>query len=242
MDFPSTHWSQLAGATLHGDSVARGALEEFCRRYRVPIAQFIRARGVPAAQVEDLAHDFFLHVMEKSTLRRADASRGRFRSFLLGALMRFLRDVGDRERAAKRGGGAAPLSLDDAGADGAAPAVPPATAAEFDREWAHHVLALALLRLKADYVGRGQATEFAVLRAYVPGGVAPPPYETAAAQLGITLAALKTNVHRLRERFRACLREELATTVASPAEIDAEVTYLGQVLQAQAGSAAPAGS
>lgn len=238
MEFPSTHWSQLALATLHGDSGAQAALAAFYRRYREPVMHFIQRRGVDPVKAEDLAHDFFVHVMEKSTLGRADATRGRFRTFLLGALVRFLGDARDRESAAKRGGGAVPLSLDADGGGWAMPAVEPATAAEFDREWALQVLALALQRLEAEYRLRGKGESFTVLRGYVPGGVAPLPYEEAAARLGLALPALKTEVHRLRQRFRGCLREELAQTVESAPEIDLEIAYLGEVLRV-AGNAGP---
>jgi RNA polymerase sigma-70 factor (ECF subfamily) len=232
MEFPTTHWSQLALGTLHGEEGARTALAEFYRRYRDPVMHFILRRGAGPARVEDLTHDFFVHLIEKSTLSRADAARGRFRTFLLGALVRFLGDVRDRDQAAKRGGGAIPISLDAVDNAWAEPAIEPATAAEFDREWALQVLALALERLEAEYHERDRDADFAVLRAYVPGGIAPPAYETAAVQLQITPSALKTEVHRLRQRFRGCLREELARTVVSPDEIDGEIAYLGRVLQA----------
>jgi RNA polymerase sigma-70 factor (ECF subfamily) len=231
MEFPSTHWSQLGLATLKGERGAQAALAEFYRRYREPVMHFLLRRGIDTARVEDVTHDFFLHLIEKSTLARADVARGRFRTFLLGALVRFLGDLRDREQAAKRGGGTGPLSLDAEENTWAVPLVEPATAAEFDREWAVQLLTLALQRLEAEYRERGREATFAVLRAYVPGGVAPPPYEEAAQRLQLSLAAFKTEVHRLRQRFRGCLREELARTVASPGEVDDEIAYLGRVLQ-----------
>ncbi|MBI5688728.1 MAG: sigma-70 family RNA polymerase sigma factor [Verrucomicrobia bacterium] len=235
MEFPTTHWSQLAAATLHGDQGASGALAEFYRRYREPVIAFIRRRGGDPSRAEDLAHDFFLHLIEKSTLARADAAKGRFRSFLLGTLVRFLRDAREREQAAKRGGGLPVVSLDAEADSPLGPAVEPVAAAEFDREWAVQVLALACERLDAEFREKDRAADFAVLRAFLPGGVAPPPYEEGAARLGLTLGAFKTEVHRLRQRFRGCLREELARTVASPEEIDGEMAYLGRVLQGAAG-------
>ncbi|HEX7130826.1 MAG TPA: sigma factor, partial [Rhodanobacteraceae bacterium] len=88
MDFPTTQWDLLAVATLNGDERARAALADFYRRYRGPVVAFIRHRGLGPHEAEDLAHDFVVHLMNKSMLRRADAARGRFRSFLLGALVR----------------------------------------------------------------------------------------------------------------------------------------------------------
>lgn len=235
MEFPTTHWSQLAAATLHGEEGAAGALAEFYRRYREPVMAFLRRRGVDAARVEDVAQDFFLHLIEKSTLARADAARGRFRTFLLGALVRFLRDARERELAARRGGGVPHASLDAGPGAPGEPVVEPASAMEFDREWALHVLAFALERLEGEYRENRREAEFRVLRAYLPGGVAPPAYDEGAARLGVSLGAFKTEVHRLRQRLRGCLREELARTVASPAEIDTELAYLGRVLQAAPG-------
>jgi DNA-directed RNA polymerase specialized sigma24 family protein len=236
MRFPDTQWSLLAQATLHNESGGAGALSEFCSRYRPPIVEFIRRRGYSQADAEDLAHDFFIHVMEKSALRRAQEARGRFRSFLLGALVRFLGDAYDRRTAQKRGGTATVLSLDanDDDDSGIQPAVPPPDAELFDRQWALGLLALAIEGLEAGFMERGRHGEFAVLRAFIPGGVQPPSYEAAAEKLGMTLPAFKTEVHRLRARFRERLRREIAATVSSPEQVDEELAYLGRVLQAPA--------
>jgi DNA-directed RNA polymerase specialized sigma24 family protein len=235
MEFPSTHWGILAQATLHGDASATGALAEFHRRYRQPIIQFIRWRGFPGVEAEDVAHDFLLHLMEKSVLKRADATRGRFRSFLLGVLMRFLGDERDRRDALKRGGGTVGLDLPDAELTGEL-ATDSAVASEaFDREWALGLLGLALQRLEEEYGRHGRGAEYAVLRAYVPGGVRPPAYEEAAARLGQSLGGFKTEVYRLRQRFRVLLRAEIAGTVTSRDEINAEIAYLGRVLRTASG-------
>jgi DNA-directed RNA polymerase specialized sigma24 family protein len=90
MPFPPTHWTVLARATLHGDTAAKSALEDFCGQYRQPLSQFIHFQGVVAAEVEDVVQEFLIHVAHDSVLRRADRERGRFRGFLLGALKRFL--------------------------------------------------------------------------------------------------------------------------------------------------------
>jgi DNA-directed RNA polymerase specialized sigma24 family protein len=233
MEFPSTQWSLLAQATLHGEASAAEALALFCQRYRPPVVKFIRGRGFDGSEAEDVAHDFFLHLMEKSTLRRADAARGRFRSFLIGALMRFLGDERDRRTARKRGGGVAMLTLEEAGASAEMASTPATDETVFDREWALGLLALALRRIEADYTSEGRAEAWPVLRLYIPGGVQPPSYEDGAARLGLGLGAFKSEVHRLRKRFRTRLREEVAGTVTAPPEIDAEIAYLGRVLQAE---------
>jgi RNA polymerase sigma-70 factor (ECF subfamily) len=114
--------------------------------------------------------------------------------------------------------------------------VPATAAAEFDREWALSALALALQRLEQDHADRGEIERFAALRLYLPGVAASPPYDETAVQLGISLAALKSEVHRLRQSFRAGLRAELARTVSSPTEIDDELAYLGRVLRSAGGA------
>lgn len=234
MEFPPTQWSLLAQATLNGDSAGRDALAEFYRRYREPVVAFIRRRGTPADDVEDLAQEFFVHLMEKATLRRADATRGRFRSFLLGALVRFLSQARERREAVKRGGRAPPVSLDAVESTVHEPSVPAADQQAYDRDWAVELLRQALAAVEAEFAQRGRGAEFAVLRAYLPGSPPPPPpYEESAQRLGLGLGAFKTEVHRLRERLREILRHEVAATVSSPEEIDGEVAYLGRVLQSQ---------
>ena len=113
MYFPTTHWSLLAQATLGGETAGRQALEDLFRRYWSPLQQFIRARGYNVTEAEDLTQDFVLHLLEHSTIKRADRLRGRFRSFLLGALVRFLADEYDRRHARKRGSGMAHISLEE---------------------------------------------------------------------------------------------------------------------------------
>ena len=234
MEFPATEWSLLARATLNGESAAAKSLADFCRRYREPVLRFIRRRGAPVSEAEDLAHDFMLHVMEKSVLRRADPARGRFRSFLIGALMRFLRDAHQSRVAQKNGGGHPPLSLDELETKGVEPSLPAEEAAAFDREWALALLHLTLEGLRCDYEQSGEAAEYAVVSAYLPGSVASPPYEESAAKLGQTLAAFKTGVHRLRQRFRERLQREVAATISSPEDIESEFSYLGHVLRTAA--------
>jgi len=131
MEFPATQWTMLALATLNGDGAGRQALAAFHRQYRGPVVEFLRRRGLAPPDAEDTAHGFFVHLMEKAALRRADSTRGRFRSFLLGALVRHLAHEREAKAAAKRGGGTAVVSLEAVSAIGDEPAVPPAE--EFER-------------------------------------------------------------------------------------------------------------
>ncbi len=230
--FPTTHWSLLAKATLNGDSQGRRALEDLCRRYWSPIHQFIKSRGVTAQESEDLAQEFMVHLIEKSTFSRADRLRGRFRSFLLGALVRFLGDKGDARRALKRGGGAEHVLYNEASElkrAGYGEATVEA-AAIFDREWAVTVLEAALNRLREEFVKGGRENSFSTLKMFLPGPTEPPTYEECALKLGISVSSLKSEIHRVRQRFRALVRDEIAQTVSAPHEIEREMNYLQHVL------------
>jgi RNA polymerase sigma-70 factor (ECF subfamily) len=224
MYFPTTKWTLLAQASVNGETAARDALELLCRRYWNPLYRFIRARGYSEVEAQDLTQEFLLHVLEHSTLKNADPLRGRFRSFLCGALLRFLCDQYDRRQALKRGGGAQHLHFEEASADFAATTDPGAIL--FDREWAHAILANALRAVEVEYAG----AQFTILRQFLPGSVSSPPYETAAAEIGVSVAALKSDVHRLRRRFKAIVRQEVTSTVSAPHETDAEMEHLQKVL------------
>jgi RNA polymerase sigma-70 factor (ECF subfamily) len=228
MYFPTTHWSVLAQASMNGESGARRALEDLCRRYWSPLRQLIRSRGYGEAEAEDLTQEFLLHVLEHSTLQRADRQVGRFRSFLLGALMRFLADVYDRRQAQKRGGGVAHISVEAHAPDLEIPSERNETI--FDREWALVILENALKGVTQEWHGSSSDKRFAVLRRFLPGALETPSYEAAAAQLELSVPALKSELHRLRQRFKALVRQEIANTVSAPHEIEQEMSYLQQVL------------
>ena len=228
MAFPTTRWSLLAQATIHGDAAQAEALAEFYRRYREPVVTFIRQQTAGGAHAEDLAQEYFLHLIKSSTLQRADPLRGRFRSFLLGSLTRFLARTRARNEAAKRGSGAVPLSLDDLAPGAGEPAVPADVAQAFDREWARDLLMRVRSGLVADW--KGEAAELAMLLRFLPGAVDTPAYEAAATGLGWPLARLKTEVFRLRSQFRERVRAEVALTVDAPHEVEAEMAHLHLVL------------
>ena len=213
---------------MNGESGARQALEDLCHRYWSPLKQFIRSRGYNEAEAEDLTQEFLLHVLEHSTLQRADRQVGRFRSFLLGALNHFLADAYDRRQAQKRGGGISHISVEAHG-----PNLEIASEAyenNFDREWALVILENALKGVAQEWRGLEGESRFAVLRHFLPGALETPTYEAAAAQLQMSVPALKSELHRLRQRFRMLVRQEIANTVSAPHEIEQEMSYLQRVL------------
>ena len=232
MYFPSTHWSLLAKATLDGQTEGRSALEELCRRYWTPLNYFIRSRGYSEAEAADQTQEFLLHLFEHSALRRPDPMRGKFRSFLLGALVRFLSHERERRLAQKRGGQQPHVSAEviDAEEGLANPGSLEREEAEFDRKWALTVVRAALEQLERTYLDSGQESLFRILRSFLPGGNPPPSYEEAAAQAGLTVAALNTHIHRMRKQFREAVCMEVTATVSAPHEIDEEIAYLYRVL------------
>ena len=226
MPFPTTHWSALAKATLNSDLPARRALDELCRRYWSPLKQFIRWRGYNEADAEDLTQEFILYLLEHSTLNAVDRQKGLFRSFLLGALTRFLCDDFDRRNALKRGKGVTHVSVDVVD-------VPAANATDsdsFDREWALVILENVFQQVQKEFERDEALNRFAVLRNYLPGAIETPSYEAAAAELALSVPAVTSEVHRMRQRFKVLLREEVARTVSSPHELAGEMAYLRTVL------------
>jgi DNA-directed RNA polymerase specialized sigma24 family protein len=232
MTFRTTCWSELALASLDGDTNARSALENLCQRYYEPVRQFILRRGHHPNEAEDLTQDFFLRFLGDRSWKRAERARGSFRNFLLGALAHHLEDAERHRRRQKRGGGLEPFSLDHPlGAEALGlPAVAPPTDSHFDRAWALKLLEAALARVHDEYCGSGKMEQYQKLKVYLPGSDAPPPYEERAAELGLTITGLKAQIHRLRQSFRRAVREEVADTVSAPHEIDAELRYLQAAL------------
>jgi|SRR5882672_2968646 len=232
MYFPTTHWSLLAKATLNGETEARSALDELCRRYWKPLNQFIRARNYSQAEAQDLTQEFLLHLMEHGTFRRSDPFRGKFRSFLLGALANFLSHERERRLAQKRGGEVPHLSIDTLGAEQqlSDPRLQNEEVAAFDRAWALTIVRAALDHVERDYVAAGKAELFIILRGFLPGVGPATHYEEAATRAGMSIAALNSEVHRLRKQFRERLCAEVTGTVSAPHELDEELSHLYRVL------------
>jgi len=230
--FTTTHWSVVLAAGQADTPQAREALETLCRTYWYPLYAYVRREGHGAADAQDLAQEFLARLLAKNDLGQVAPQKGKFRSFLLAALRHFLSDQRDRARAAKRGGGAEVLSLDAQEAEERYRLEPvDRMDAEkiFERRWAMTLLERALTRLRDESLVAGKVEWFERLRDFVAGDSEASCRE-AAVQLGQTESAVKSAVHRLRQRYRDLVREEIAQTVADPAEIEAEIRYLITVL------------
>jgi RNA polymerase sigma-70 factor (ECF subfamily) len=227
--FATTHWSVVLAAGREESPQAAEALGKLCRTYWYPLYAYIRRRGHSPEDAQDLTQEFFARLLEKHSVAGADREKGRFRSFLLGALKHFLADEKDKAEAKKRGGGRTIISLEQACAEerfGAEPADELSPDKIFDRRWALTVLEQATTRLRAQYQGEGQAQLFDSLKSYVTGERAALSYAEAAARLGLSESAVKSAIYRLRRRYHGLVREEVAQTVADPKELEEEIRHL----------------
>jgi RNA polymerase sigma-70 factor (ECF subfamily) len=234
--FPTTRWSRVLSARDPDTTTARESLAELCSAYWYPLYAYIRRRGHSADQARDLTQDFFARALEKGLLAEADPAKGRFRSFLRAVCAHFLANRRDREQARKRGGGRTILPIDVRDAEGRyalelADGLTPERI--FDRSWALTVLRRVLDRLGREYDEAGKAATFEALRGVLAGdGDASSSYAAVAARLGTSEGAARVAAHRLRRRYGALLRQEIAATLAEPAEVDDEIRDLFAALEA----------
>ena len=231
--FVTTHWSVVLAAAQSDTTRAQAALEQLCCQYWYPIYHFVRRQGHSAPDAQDFTQEFFGRLLEKNWIAQADQSRGRFRSFLLLVLKRFLAVEWHKATAQKRGGIAHGLPLASDSAETRYAREPADTSTPehaFEKQWALALLETALRQLRADYEWEGNTRLFEALKPCLTGRSELQPYAALAEQLGTTEGAVKVAVHRLRDRYRERLRAEIAHTVASPAEVDSEMRHLFRVL------------
>lgn len=235
--FLTTRWTCVLAAQGTTPE-ARKALGDLCEAYWTPVFRFLRREGRTEDESRDLTQEFFGRILARDGFANATPHRGRFRSFLLGAVGHFLCDLRDRERALKRGGGSTPESIDLDESHGTSPGLQIADArAEipdtfFDRQWAFAILDRAFNQLAAEQEAAGKSAQYAVLKPWLVGETAALPQSAAARALGLSEGAIKVSIHRLRKRFRELVRAEVIHTVPDPAEADEELSYLIEVLAA----------
>lgn len=241
--FRTTHWTQVLAA--RGVSTeAEHALRDLCEAYYGPVEAFVRRYRAGHDDARDLTHEFFARLLEGNSLKGVDRTRGRFRTYLLGAVKHFLSDQMDRTLAEKRGSGKSPLSLqaspghhhserqEHTPLDVADPhGFPPD--AFFDRQWAMAIVEKAMNVLQAESHDRGEMQRFEVLRRWLipsedDGAIA----AEAARSLEMNDGAFKVAVHRLRKRFRQLVKDQIASSVDGPRALEAELDYLIRALTA----------
>ena len=229
--FAPTRWSLVLQARGDG-ATAHAALEELCAAYWFPLYAWARRSGLAPADAEDAVQGFFAAVLHQRLFDRADAERGRLRTFLLTVFRRHLRDEQEKASAERRGGGRV-VSFDAAEAEEwfrEEPASEETPEHFFDRHWALTLLERALGRVEVAYARRGKDAEFTTLRPFLTASGSEADYTAAGRAVGLGGGAFKVALHRLRERFREALREEVRETQPDDGSVDEEMAYLLRVL------------
>jgi RNA polymerase sigma factor (sigma-70 family) len=232
--FTTTHWSVVLDAQSESPA-AHEALEKLCRIYWRPICSFVRRQGVGPEEAEDLTQGFFAELLERKSLSAVRKEKGRLRSYLLGALKYFLADERRHAMAIKRGKGQRLIPLEELRSDDRIemePADPVTAERIYERRWAMTVLERVLSRLKDEFAAAGNARLFDSLKQLLPDEPGAPSQADIAAQLGMTENAVRQAFHRFRQRCQLLLREEIAHTVATPADIEDELRHLIAVIRA----------
>jgi RNA polymerase sigma factor (sigma-70 family) len=229
--FPTTRWTLVVAAGDPRRKDARSALVSLCENYWYPLYAYLRRRGYQADPAQDLTQEFFIRVLEGQYLDRADPEKGRFRSFLLTSLKFFVADEEDRQRARKRGGGQLVPFEFSSGEERyqREPAHDETPERIFERRWALSVLDRVVEKLRDEFVQHGRLEHFERLKIFLLGQ-SDAPYAALALEMNTSEGALKVAIHRLRKRYRELLRQEIADTVADPAEVESELRYLAAAL------------
>ena len=231
--FVTTHWSVVLAAG-HGDTTrADDALAHLCQTYWYPLYAYARRRGCSPPDAQDLTQEFFVRLLEGNWVAKADRERGRFRSFLLSAMKHFMANEWNKAHTQKRGGRQPILSLDDESAEQRyrlEPAEQATPESLFERGWVLTLLEGVLARLEEEYCHTGKQAWMEAIRPALTSDRGALDYAQMAHKLGMTETAARVAVHRLRQRYRQLIRAEVASTVASPEDVDGEMSQLFQVL------------
>jgi len=227
--FTTTHWSVVLAARDTASPEADVALAELCRTYWYPLYAFVRRKGQSAHDAQDLTQAFFARLLEKNYVAQADRERGRFRTFLLAALTHFLSDEWDKARRLKRGGGREIISFDAASAEERyrmEPVDQLDAVKLYERRWVTTLFDKVLARLEQEFRDSGKGDLFDSLKGSLLADDAALSHAELGAQLGLSVDVVKQTVHRMRRRYRELFREEIAQTVAGPAEVEDELKHI----------------
>lgn len=236
--FATTHWSVVLEAGKPGSPQFRAALEDLCGTYWLSLYSYLRRDGYNPDDAQDLTQGFFLRLLRTDSLVGVSPIKGKFRTFLLASMKHFLADERDRARAQKRGGNPTVIRIDGTQAEEFFRQLPsgelsPETV--FDRRWALTVLDEAFDRLRREYSNSGRANLFKSLSGFLSNEATSGDYASLAPKLGMSTQAIGVAVHRLRQRYRECVRFEVGQTVANPEGLDEEMHYLFSLLAGEGG-------
>jgi len=228
-EFPDTRWSKVLLAGSGDSGRAQQALEQLCQSYWQPIYGFLRRKGYPPHDAEDLTQQFFFRLLQRNSVANAVRAKGRFRNFRLGALDHFLTDELRKSSAQKRGGISMPFAgnfseTEERYLQEPAPDLTPEEM--YDRRWAATLLQRAFECLSAEFEAVGQRARFDALKTFLASQPVDGEYDRVAQQLNMTARAVSAAVYRLRQRYRQLVRNQVADTVAASNDIDAELAHL----------------
>ena len=231
--FTTTRWTLVLAAKNRHDPAGSQAFSQLCERYYEPLYSYLRRRGYTLEDAQDLTQGFMTRLIEKDALHHADPARGRFRAFLLTSLKHYVSNEHARAGAAKRGGGVPTLSLDVEVAESryrlqARDDLTPERL--YDRRWALAVLERALAQLRAEFRAVGREAFFDAMHGSLTGDAESASHREIGDRFGMTENAVKVAVHRMRRRYRALLRAEVAAMVESEREVEDELRYLRSAL------------
>ena len=227
--FATTHWSVVLRARGSESIEHAAALDQLCQTYWYPVYAEIRRRGHGGHDAEDLTQAFFACLLRRDSFAAASPAKGRFRSYLLGALDYFLKDAHAKERSAKRGGGQPLVPLAEMEADAryqAEPTVTDTPDKAFDRRWLMALLEAGLRALEYEQTAAGKAAQFELLKPFLACETEVGDYQRIAAELGQKPSTVAVAVHRLRQRYQEIIRAEVRQTLLNPDELDNELRHL----------------
>lgn len=234
--FNPTSWTVVIAAADSQSPEAEEAMAAIYSAYWHPLYFFARRQGQGPEAAADLIQGFFLKIIETGFLKSADQTRGRFRTFLLTAMKRYMINEWQAANAQKRGGAAIHVSLDFEHAEALFALAPRSVAGaeqDFDRSWALGLLNKATQALESSYRSRDRGTLFEALRPFLPGMTEIESQEDVAARLNVPITTIRSDIHRLRQRFKEALRSAVGETVESGDHIDEEIRYLISVLSSE---------
>jgi RNA polymerase sigma-70 factor (ECF subfamily) len=233
VSFATTRWSVVTAAGDRLSPNAARALETLCRAYWYPLYAYVRRKGLAAADAQDVTQEFFCRLIGQNDLEAVDRRQGSFRSYLLASMNHLLANEWDKARTLKRGGGRQIISLDAEEAEGRfahETAVDDSAEKAFDRRWATTLLDRALAILHEEFAASGKIAQFERLKAFLSDVAGEGDYAALAEPLGLEPGGVAVAVHRLRLRYREIVRAEIAQTVATEAELKAEMRHLFSIL------------
>ncbi len=227
--FATTRWTMVVAAGQEDSPAARQALESLCQRYWPPLYAYLRRQGYDRSRAEDFVQGFFAHLLEKRGLQSVKPQKYKFRSFLLASLKNFVADEHRRAQAGRRGGGNCVLPLEFEQAEtrySLEPADRLSADKIFDRSWAMTVIARAMEMLRHEYADAGKGELFEQLQDHITIEPQAGLYRQSADRLNMSEGALRVAAHRLRQRLRELIRDEIAETVTTAEQLEEEIRDL----------------